>query len=324
MFFFLNGMTLKLDNVSFGDFLAKKVKAFMIPAVGLAIVAVILDGAIRTALQTPLDSAFFWRGFYFCVNQTRFTALWFLTALFFCDVFLFGLHRLFKGNIWLVGLGSMALLALGICYNIFYKVPIAWNIDASFIGTAFTYFGFLLTSKNLSFLYQSLVKTRWVSLLVGTVILVLTYFLSMHIWLDYKTHLNMFGSVYGVFYLTLPCALLGSLGFIFACRGITNPVCSYPVKFNLMLLMVHQGFCFPLFKGFIVRPWWNRAAYLSVDSFEFNMFVLSMTIFSLLFAIVFYGLIIVTPLSFIVNKPRYPISKLIEQIKTRHARCSDQ
>jgi len=317
LFFFLNGMTMKLDNISFGDYLAKKVKGFVIPTVTLGIIAVLFDAGVRMALGQQLDDAFLWRGFYFSVNQNRFTALWFLSAVFFCDIFLFWLYQKFKGNVWLMGLGSLAILGFGIAYNIYYKATLAWNVDASFIGIIFTYFGFLVTSKNLAFLYQPIVNRRWLSLLVGAVLMVGTYFLSMHIWLDYNTHLNMFGSVYGKFYLTLPCALLGSLGFTFACRGITNPVLAYMVKFNLIFLMLHQGFVFPLFKGIVVYPWWCRVAFMSVDRLEYNMFVLLMTLFSLLLSVVLHGVIVATPLSFVVNRPRYPLIKKIGDLRKK-------
>lgn len=317
LFFFLNGMTLRMDNISCGDFLVKKLKGYAVPAVGLCILCVLFDAMMRTMCHIPLDDTFFLRGIAYSINQTRFLALWFLTALFFSDVFLFVLYRKFKGNIWLTGLGVLAVLGFGIVYNMYYKVMLVWNIDAAFFGIVFTYFGHLFTHKNLSFLYQPLMKTRWIPLLVGLALMVGTYFLCLYILKSTGSYLIMFQSRYCGYYLTLPCALMGALGFTLTCRGISNFVLAYPVKFNLSLLAIHQALSMTLFRNFIVRSWWIKVANFPPENAEFILFVLTMTLFSLVTAAILYAILIVTPFSFLLNKPRYPLFEKIYSTLSR-------
>lgn len=311
LFFFLNGMTLKFDNTSFENFLVKKLKGYVVPAIGLGILCIFLDAIIKILFNIPLDNAFVLKGICNSVNQTRHLSLWFLTALFFSDIFLFCLHQKFKGNIWLMGLGSFAILSFGIVYNMYCKTPMVWNIDAAFFGVIFTYFGYLFTSKNLSFLYQPLMKFRWISLLIGLALMIGTYFCSLYIHNTTHTNLIMFSSIYGKYYLTLPCALLGSLGFTFICRGVTNFIFAYPVKFNLALLAIHQIFAIPLFKYIIAPSWWGKVANYPPENSEFIFFVFTMTLFSLILSAILYGITLITPLSYLLNKPRYPIVKKI-------------
>lgn len=317
LFFFLNGMTLKMDNISFGDFLVKKLKGYAVPAVGLCILCVFFDALMRTMCHIPLDDTFFLRGIASSINQTRFLALWFLTALFFSDVFLFALHRKFKGNIWLTGLGVLAVLGFGIVYNMHYRVVLVWNIDAALFGIVFTYFGHLFTHKNLSFLYQPLMKNRWIPLLTGLVLMTGTYFLSLYILRSSGTYMVMFQSRYCEYYLTLPCALMGALGFTLICRGITNSFLAYLVKFNLALLAIHQAFSMSLFKYFILRLWWEKIANYPPENAEFILFVFCMTLFSLVTAAILYAILIVTPFSFLLNKPRYPLFEKIYSTLSR-------
>lgn len=308
LFFFLNGMTLKMDNIRFGDFLIKKLKGYVVPAIGLGCLAVCLDAVIRSLFHNPLDDTFFTRGISSSINQIRFLSVWFLTALFFCDIFLFGLHQKFKGNIWLMGLGTFAILGFGIVYNMSHRQSMVWNIDAAFFGVVFTYFGYLFTHKKLSFLYSHLMSSRWISLLIGLILLVATYFFSLYIYRNYNGYMIMFSSLYVKYYLTLPCGLLGALGAVFTCRGLTNFILAYPVKFNLTLLAIHQVFTIPLFKHFVAKPWWGIVASNPPEDIGLILFVLTMTLFSLVVAAILHCAIIITPLSFLLNKRRLAIS----------------
>ncbi|SHI53388.1 acyltransferase family protein [Fibrobacter sp. UWP2] len=91
VFFFLNGMTLKIGNQTFADFLVKKLKRYVLPMFGLGILCVLFDYLIRSLTNTHLTDHDILYGFSRIINQTRAYAIWFLTALFFVDLMLFGL-----------------------------------------------------------------------------------------------------------------------------------------------------------------------------------------------------------------------------------------
>lgn len=319
LFFFLNGMTFKPDNISAGDFLIKKIKGYLIPAICLGMICCGLDALFKSLYNMPWDTTYLLSGFSRAISQQRFHTVWFLTALFFSDVFLFWIYHKCRKNIWLTGLGALALLGLGIFYTKFTKTIMAWNIDAALFGTIFTYFGFLFTSKNLSRVVSPLISRRWLSLLVGTALMVATFFVSLYIrnhTFMPNFHMDMFRSNYGNYYLPLSCALLGSIGFVILCRGITNFILAYPVKYNLMLLAIHQVFTFPIFRFAVAKEWWIRVAYSQPNDPDFILFVLAMTGFSLATAVIFYYVIIITPFSFILNKKRYPLfEKIIQRVR---------
>ncbi len=311
MFFFLNGMTFRPDNISAGDFLIKKIKGYLIPCIGLAIFCIGLDVLFKSLYDMPWDTVYVLNDISRAISQVRFKSVWFLSALFFSDIFLFWIYHKCRKNIWLTGLGTLALLGLGIFYNKFTRSTMVWNMDAAVFGTVFTYFGFLFTSKNLSFIYKPLISRRWLSLLVGSVLMVATYFLHLYIrdtTFMPNLHMDMFASIYGNHALTLPCALLGSIGFTVFCRGITNFIFAFPVKYNLVLLAIHQGFTFPIFRFAVAKEWWISVAYSQPEDPNFILFVLTMAAFSLASAVIFYYIIIVTPFSaMLLNKPRYPL-----------------
>ncbi|MCF0216346.1 MAG: acyltransferase family protein [Fibrobacteraceae bacterium] len=314
LFFFLNGMTFKPDNISLGDFLVKKIKGYLIPGIGLGLLCSLFDIIIRTIYNISWDLTFLLVDICKSINQIRYFSVWFLTALFFSDIFLFLIYHKFKKNIWVTGLGVFLLLGFGILYNSHTKATMVWNIDVAFFGTLFTYFGFLFTSKSLSFIYTPLISRRWLSLLVGAALMVGTFFLSLYIrnhTTMFNLHLDMFGANYGNYYLPLACALLGSIGFTILSRGITNFVFAHFVKYNLALLAVHQVLAFSSFKFLIAKEWWAKVAFNPPEDPQFILFTLTMMVYSIACAVALYYVIIITPFSFILNKPRYPLFEKI-------------
>lgn len=318
LFFFLNGMTLKMDCVSSGEFLIKKFKGYMIPCIGLGMLAVCLDAVIRYLYNNPLDNTFFTRGIASSINQIRFLAVWFLSALFLSDIILFGIYKKCKENLWLTGVGTFAVLAFGIFYNMNHRASMVWNLDAAFFGVIYTYFGYMFTHEKIRWLYESLMRTRRIPFLIGFVLLGIAYLLSLYIYRTYNGYMIMFSSLYVKYYLTLPCGLLGALGTVFLCRGITNMVFSYPVKFNLILLASHQVFSIPLFKNFIAKKWWYSISNNPPESIELIIFVFLTAVVAVAIAAILYWVIVITPFSFILNKSRYPV---FENIYARAKMC---
>ena len=54
LFYFLNGMTLKMGNQSFGEFLSKKLRRYIVPMLGLGILCVLSEALAYTLLEVPL------------------------------------------------------------------------------------------------------------------------------------------------------------------------------------------------------------------------------------------------------------------------------
>lgn len=303
VFFFLNGMTLKIGNQTFADFLVKKLKRYVLPMFGLGILCVLFDYLIRSLTNTHLTDHDILYGFSRIINQTRAYAIWFLTALFFVDLMLFGLSKLFKDKLIPMGISSLAILGVGLAYILFYNIPFAWNFDASLFGLIFTYFGYAFHHPKCTKVYNLLTRRRMVGFIVGLCLMYVTYLLSVYNYTTQIAHLEMFSRIYRAAYITLPCALIGCFGFTLLCRGITNPVLAKPVEINLALLAFHQVLAFPLFMNFIAKDWWIAVWSLPTTDPRFLAYVLTATAFAIALSAAIHFLLKYSPLSLIVNQP---------------------
>lgn len=303
VFFFLNGMTLKLNAQPFEKFLVKKLKGYIVPMLGLGFVSVLLDMLIKIILHHTIADNALLSGIVLVLNQVRTFALWFLPALFFVDLILFGLNKAVKGNVVLLGVASLAVLGIGILFNMKHNVPMVWNFDASLFGVVFTYFGYMFRYEKLSAFYNLLTGRRWLSLLIGIALLIGTYCWGNYCYETTGSHLEMFARKYSPYYIILPCALIGCFGFILFCRGISNFVLAKPVEINLALLPLHQVFAFPFFKYIVVKNWWMSVAALPQNDYRFVLFTFAMMLFSVAFAAMIHFILKYSPVSLIVNQP---------------------
>ena len=310
VFFFLNGMTLKLENQEFGSFLTKKLKNFIIPMFGLGILTVLFQILVKSLLNQNIPDNVLLVGLARIINQTRTFAIWFLPSLFFTNLMMFGIHRLFKGKVFLMSVGALAILGLGLLFNRYHNVSLVWNFDTALIGIVFTYFGYLFKSKSLSRIYGFVIGRRWLSLIMGLGLLVGTYFLSTYHYDIYHRHLEMYFRIYNPPHLVLPCALMGCFGFVLFCRGISNFVLAKPVEINLALLPLHQELAFPLFRSIIAKEWWMSIAALPPTDYRFILFALTLATFSLAVATVIHFILKYSPLSPIVNQPLAPFYRV--------------
>lgn len=303
VFFILNGMTLKIENQTFGDFLVKKLKRYIIPMFGLGFLCVLFEIFIKRLLNHPIPDHFVLIGIANVINQIRTFAIWFLPALFFTDIILFGFHRLSKGRLSIMGILSLLILGVGIVFNMFHNIPLVWNFDAALFGIIFTYTGFAFRHKKLSGLYNVLTTKRLWAFLIGTALMTATYFISQYVYTSTHFHLEMFFRIYKPYYIMLPNAIIGSLGFIFICRGITNPILAKPVEMNLALLPFHQVLAFPIFRSILFPEWWAKVHMLPASDFQYILFATTMTLFSVVFIAIIYLAIKYSPFSIIVNQP---------------------
>jgi len=303
VFYVLNGMTLKVENQTFGEFLVKKLQRYIIPMFGLGIICVLFDLFIRWLYGTPTPDHFLLIGFANVINQIRLFAIWFLPALFFTDIFLFGFHRLARGRLSVMGLLSLALLGIGIIFNKYHNVPLVWNFDAALFGTIFTYIGFAFRHQKLSVLYNIVTSGRLRAFLIGTTLMTATYFISQYSYETNRLHLEMFSRIYTPYYITIPNAVLGSFGFILICRALTNRILAKCIELNLALLAFHQVLAFPLFQFTICREWWIEVYRLPISDPHYILFVGCMTLFTVALVAIIHFVIKFSPFSAIINQP---------------------
>lgn len=274
---------------------------------GLGILCVLFETLIKYLLNLPITDNVIIAGFARIINQTRAFTIWFLPALFFADLIMFGLNKACRGRLIPMGICVLLVLGIGILFNTKCNVPLVWNSDASLFGIIFTYFGFAFRHKNLSKAYSLLTGKRWIAFLIGAVLLVATYLASSYIYASHHMHLEMFARHYMPYHFTLPTALIGCVGFTLVCRAISNPILAKFAEANLSLLAFHQVLCFPLFMHIVAKDWWYSVAYLPCTDMKFIAFSLTMTLFSTATLIAMHYLIKFSPVSLIVNQPLHQI-----------------
>ena len=101
IFFILNGITLKIyENQSFGDYLTRKLKSYLIPMFCLGVLLAFAEIFMsRLTSVNPLDVKHVGKMIISMLEQKRVYPIWFVGALLFSDVFFYFVVRWGKNKI---------------------------------------------------------------------------------------------------------------------------------------------------------------------------------------------------------------------------------
>lgn len=154
MFFFISGFFYRRRDYSIGEYVGKKAKSLLIPYISFGIafyfVKIILSGFSINPLIRLLT-----------INTGGLPiagALWFLTALFYTDVFYFLLDR------WNVKWLIIPLVLVGSFADQLLPYPLPWALSASFVGLGLYWFGEM--GKKYEDKLQKLLNMNWWQILV--------------------------------------------------------------------------------------------------------------------------------------------------------------
>ena len=299
LFFILNGWTLKIDDLSFGEYLEKKIKSYLIPIFCLGTIVIIFqlffyhrDGGIVYIGNELLN----------LVEQKRSLTLWFVGVLFFSDIFFYVVYKLGKNKILPMSIIALLFLGLGIFINYHYHRALFWNLDAMPFGVFFVYIGYLCSHSKLKKIQDFILSKRWMSLLVGIGLFLIGFIFSELNYHEFSQHLEMWGNQYKEYYLTIPSAVFLSLGFIYFCNTISNKVLGELGKTTFVLLAFHQTIAMPIFQIKMFPEWY--ATFRGLDRMDLTRYQFSSieTLFCLVFCIALYYIICYTPLAFMLRK----------------------
>lgn len=231
LFFILSGFFYKEGRMK--DFIVNKVNRILIPFIAFYLIGYIQVAILKYAFpnysyEGSVFDAFTRRQFY---NGP----LWFLLALFWCNIIFCIINHFFK-NVILLGISSCLLAGLsawGGHHNIF--IPLM--IDVGFTTLPFFYFGYLL--KKYSIPSLNLGKYRKIlSLFFSVVIYIVTYLFVRTFGESRCLLYNNFicGNVFSAYVIAavltisilLLCDFLGSI-----------PIISYMGKYSLIALCTH-------------------------------------------------------------------------------------
>ena len=306
LFFFINGMTMRFKkDENFGAFLWKRIKSYIFPMIFLGVIIAISTIILSNLRGAPVDKEYFLRTFIETIGEKRMFAIWFLAALFCTDILFYFCHWLARGNLAFTGLFSLLILGFGIYCNKHYKVAYIYNFDASLIAIIFVYFGYLFMHPLFTKVRKAIMFKRWTALLFGLAFLALGLYLGKLNRDINHSNLEMFAASYDKFYLTLPSALFGSLGFVLICYTISNPLFAKLGSTTIVLFSLHQDLTFPIFREYIAKGFYESIIHanplLPPDCPEWYSFAALQTVFTLAVLLVLYYLIIYSPLAICIG-----------------------
>lgn len=309
IFFILNGITLKIKDESFGQFLEKKIKSYIIPMFFLGFILIFAEIIKSQNTSNPLDIKYFGTMIINMLEQKRVYPLWFVGALFFSDVFFYFIYKLSRDKSYGILIGSLIFLGIAIICNKYYKYRYVWNIDVSLFGVFFVGMGYLFNHKDMTNIREFLLKNRIISLFVGLLLVVLGQIFGEYNFHTYNTYLEMWGMSYDKYYLVIPCAVFSSFGVILISNAMRNKVLVELGKTTLVLLAFHQIITIPIFNQDIASNWYESIRTLEPNNINYLTFSFASTLFSIVTLVMVYYFIVYSPFAFILNKKTKPFYK---------------
>lgn len=321
VFFIVAGMTLVPERYeNFGQFLWRKVKSYVIPILCMDVITIIINVSflLVKGQMDQITITYFFDELVHMLCQYRYFALWVVTSIFFSVIFTYLLVKLSHKK-WFLEVPLLALtLLITLLYNHYFKKVLYWNFDTVFLGTFLTYFGYLLyhrveAMKSLCF------EVRVQSLILGVI------FLALGLGVAYLTRVyfgrvfSFYAQDYGVYYLTIPAVLFASLGIIMIARGISNPIMSNLGKANICTLTLQQSLILPLMRNTFFPDWWHKIlAITPIDNIQRALFGLTGASIAVLAGYILYLILLISPLSFAINKKPLPFYPWSKEYKEKH------
>ncbi len=316
VFFVLNGITLRVkEGETFGNYLERKLKSYLIPIFCLGILSAFVDIIMSYMGTNPLTIKHVGSMFIQLMEQKRVYPLWFVGALLFSDIFFYFVVKFSKNKIIPLTLIGFLFLGVAIFCNTYYRYRYVWNIDVSLFGVFFVFVGYAFSHEKLEKIKTFLLKKRWISLIFGVLLMFVGQILGEYNFYKFNLFLDMWSMNYSKYYLAIPCAVLSSLGVVLISNAVTNKFLGVLGKTTIVLLAFHQLLTIPIFNK-IFENW--RASILPLDpnSFKYLLYHLTSTLFSITILSSFYYALCYSPFAFVLNKkmPNF-YKKLFQKIK---------
>jgi len=236
------------------------------------------------------------------VLQRRYTALWFLAALFLGSILFCLICRVLNDNISQILLATSFLSSLFVLYDTIIAIPLPWNVDTAIIIQFYLAVGYYLKKKNI---FEKIINLKIIPkllLIVGTSLLAcgLTY---INYSLCGETY-EMYHSQYGIFPITMLAAVLMSLAVIFLsmlayrCRALIHLG-----RNSMTYFLFHQSIAIPLVDSILSK-------YFLIKSSVLQFFIY--LIFVLIICSLFDYLIRHTALCYLFGKRRIELTRRID------------
>lgn len=226
LFLILSGCTLNVEKYTFGKFVLRKAKAFLIPWV----LAVCINIAFQECCLVIGISA----------NQNKISSIplrlifniragewdpvyWFLPCLFITEVVLYWLLKVLKSQKGLIGFAIL----LGVCaylYQKFVNIVLPWEVDLLPVSCVFVLIGYLIQKYYLKVFERVKRINQLLICLICVISGSLLGFLNVHI---IGEPIDIAGGRYGIVPLMFSAAVLLSIGVIILCTFVHCKLISF-------------------------------------------------------------------------------------------------
>ena len=102
-------------------------------------------------------------------------------------------------------------------------------------------------------------------------------------------------------------------------RGISNPIMSNLGKANICTLTLQQSLILPLLRNTLFPDWWHKIlAITPIDNIQRALFGLTGASIAVLAGYILYLILLISPLSFAINKKPLPFYPWSKEYKEKH------
>lgn len=236
LFLFISGYVFKV-NITFVDFVYKKIKSLIVPYFFLAfliivyeIICGITNGQKINILRLILNY----------LLQRRESALWFLTCLFIIELTMFLVIKI--KNMLLQSCVVVGITLLGLLYEYFINVPIIWNVDIAMTTIVFFYTGYLFRKKDIMNKCFSFPRVYpWMFLILG----ILNFVGAV---VNNKISgggLELMAGEYGFWPITYLVAVIGVMAVLIFAHQYTSKYIIYLGRNSIIYFGLHQSIMMP-------------------------------------------------------------------------------
>lgn len=274
MFFFISGFFYKRRDCSIDGYVVKKARSLLIPYISFGIahyfVKIVLDGF---SLK-PLIYLFTFN----TISLPIAGALWFLTALFFTDIFYFLLDR------WNVKWLIIPLVLIGSFADQLLPYPLPWALSASFVGLGLYWFGEM--SKKYEVKLEKLLNMNWWQILiVGTITTILIFM---------NGYINMREGRYAI----LPLFWINALLSVYLGISISKLICKTG-KIKWLTSIGRNSIVYVCLSQFVIMVLFKLFTYIHMPTIVSRLLILLICMFILYLMV---GLFTKTKLKVFIGK----------------------
>ncbi|MBR0412369.1 MAG: acyltransferase family protein [Eubacterium sp.] len=294
LFFMISGICFKVNDVSFFDFLVKKIKTIIIPYIFCSFI-ILINLTLNDTLANGFSSAVLIDNCKKLIVQRHYQTVWFLACLFICEILAYFILKYIKIKPIVLGV-AVLLFGISFLYSKYYgDIALPWAIDLvpatlPFLLIGYTFKDYLKT-LDIKFKFPIMLICLMMSLVCN----------SVNIKMFDIRQVNMFFNIYGNYVLFVLSSLSGSVAVIGLAQIISKVWAVNYIGANSIPFFAFHQTLFYIINQLLGKPEFGRRLYLTA-----YWFVIIVAVILVIYP--FNELLIRTRLCVLIGKSK-PIKK---------------